>query len=165
MMAMETELKHVPDLFSLVESGNGEALQELLSSAEEGSVDLQARRKYRTNPLELASVLGKADVAAVLLEKGADVSSRGSSGYGAMHMAAAWGRLDCLRVLVGGGADHRQRTRHGETARDTAERYGQQECVDYLECVGESCGVFLYYCGVIQSQQCLFFYINVQKLV
>lgn len=66
-----------PSVFELVESGDRDRLLELL----EGESDLSARDKGGRTALDLASLLGKAEVAQVLVDKGANVNLQNKSGF------------------------------------------------------------------------------------
>ncbi|XP_048776237.2 ankyrin repeat domain-containing protein 45-like isoform X2 [Ostrea edulis] len=85
------------------------------------------------SPLDLASTLGRIDLAKELILRGAEVNSVNIKGYTALHHAAAWGKVSLLKVLVDALADLQLKTAHGERARETALRYSQTECVDFLD--------------------------------
>jgi hypothetical protein len=50
---------------------------------------------------------GHADVAELLLERGADLEAAGANGWTPLHLAANNGRLDMARLLLDAGADAR----------------------------------------------------------
>ncbi|XP_060597770.1 ankyrin repeat domain-containing protein 45-like [Ruditapes philippinarum] len=85
------------------------------------------------SPLDIASTLGRADMARELLQRGADVNSLTPKGFCALHHAAAWGKLDVIKILVEFQCNLQQRNVHNERARETAVRYGHTECVDFLD--------------------------------
>ena len=65
--------------------------------------------------LQYASVYGRTDVAALLIEHGADLSSATSDGQTPAHMAAIGGHLETLALLLGKGAPLEQENAYGGT--------------------------------------------------
>ena len=63
-------------VFDHVESGDRDGLLELL----EGECDLGARDKHGRTALDLAALLGRGEIAQLLVEKGADVNLANASG-------------------------------------------------------------------------------------
>ena len=57
------------------------------------------------SPLFVASLYGNAEVAELLLAKGASVSATNPHGLTPLHAAATHGHLACVRSLVAAGAD------------------------------------------------------------
>ena len=71
-------------LFSLIEAGDGEQLEHYLSEDEGRLDELSSFSPEGRTPLELAAILGKGEVAKVLVNKGADVNAANNSGTGCM---------------------------------------------------------------------------------
>lgn len=83
-------------------------------------------------PLYRASVLGRTDMAALLLERGADVNARTSRGTRPIHAAALGGHGDLLALLLASGAEIDSRDREGTTPLYMAARAGRSEMVQQL---------------------------------
>ncbi|XP_022320747.1 ankyrin repeat domain-containing protein 45-like isoform X1 [Crassostrea virginica] len=94
---------------------------------------INTRGRDGKSPLDLASTLGRVELARELIVRGAEVNSANLKGYTALHHAAAWGKVSLLKVLVDALSDLQLKTAHGERARETALRYNQTECVDFLD--------------------------------
>lgn len=74
----------VPSLFSLVEAGDLEKLDQCLDEEEGREKRLSSFSAEGRTPLELASILGKGEVARLLVTKGADVNAANKSGNAVM---------------------------------------------------------------------------------
>ena len=72
-------------------------------------------RLGRALPLVLALENGNWDVFALLVERGADLTTRGSQGETALHIAADRGLLAAAELLVGRGAEVDARDENGQT--------------------------------------------------
>jgi len=85
-------------------------------------------------PLGLAAFFGHADVARLLLERGADPStpSRNEMGVTPLASALAAGHDRIARALVEAGADVRAKQRHGWTPLHAAAEHGSTEMVTLL---------------------------------
>lgn len=97
------------------------------------SEKINLRNEVGKTPLETACMLGKDDVVAELIRRGADVNLQTHNGYTPLHVAACWGSRSCVEVLVENGAKLNVRNKHGETARHASVRYNKDECVLYLD--------------------------------
>ena len=56
-------------------------------------------------------MMGRARVAELLIEQGADTELAGINGATALHVAASMGHVDVMRALIRGGADVNARHR------------------------------------------------------
>uniref|UniRef100_H2ZBH1 Uncharacterized protein n=1 Tax=Ciona savignyi TaxID=51511 RepID=H2ZBH1_CIOSA len=90
------------------------------------------RSNVGKSPIEIACMLGRAEILKEIIKRGCSVNEANGAGYCPVHFAAAWGKLGCLEVLVESGASVDCRTNHGELAKDIAYRYDQNHCVYYL---------------------------------
>ena len=72
-------------LFSLIEAGDGEQLEHYLSGDESRLEELSSFSPEGRSPLELAAILGKGEVAKVLVNKGVDVNAANKSGTGQLR--------------------------------------------------------------------------------
>ena len=88
-LGMEEEAESRPSLFSLIEAGEWEQLDQSLQEDEVLAKELASFSAEGRTPLELAATLGKGDVARVLVSRGgAQVNAANKSGE---HM-----QLKCL---------------------------------------------------------------------
>lgn len=76
---------------------------------------LAARSPERWTPLHLATQFGWRDVAALLVQQGADPDEAGAGGYTALHLAAGIGRVDLVELLLGRGASVKAEADDGRT--------------------------------------------------
>jgi len=76
-------------------------------------------------PLHRASLLGRADVAEVLVQAGASGVATDQERLTALHFAASGGDPATVRLLLASGADRAARDARGRTAADVAVESGQ----------------------------------------
>jgi ankyrin repeat protein/biotin transporter BioY len=88
-------------LFKAVKDGDAVKVGELLGKG----ASANPRDAIGWTPLHNAAVMGRTDIAMLLLEKGADVNARSSVGLTPLHLAAAEGRAETVRLLLEKGAD------------------------------------------------------------
>lgn len=94
---------------------------------------VNARGPAGSTPLQDAALGGHAVVAALLLDKGADLNARDAeSGSTALHIAASYGRRDVVLLLLDRGADRRIRNKAGKTPYDLAIEAGQKDLAAML---------------------------------
>ena len=81
-------------------------------------------------PLQCAAELGNRRIASQLIEAGAHVNEKGSSGRTALHYAN--GHLDLIALLINKGVDINARDADGDSALDEAVWYGSLDTVALL---------------------------------
>jgi hypothetical protein len=82
--------------------------------------DVNAREpKGGSTALLLAALHGHTEVAALLIEKGAELSSKNNDGFTPLHVASFFAHAKTVELLVKKGADINARGRRGETPLDT----------------------------------------------
>jgi ankyrin repeat protein len=82
-------------------------------------------------PLHWASWDGRADIAALLVDAGADVNDRRAMDGGTPLWLAGWqGRTDVVRLLLQHGADPEVRSNDGNTPLHEAAAYGHEDTVE-----------------------------------
>jgi uncharacterized protein len=82
----------------------------------------------RNQALHALLALSKdAEVARLLIERGADVNAAQTAGYRPLHQAAVAGREDLVRLLLDAGADKSARCDRGKTPAEYARERGFQE--------------------------------------
>ena len=85
---MEEEAECKPSLFSLIEAGEWEKLDQSLQDDEGMAKELAGFSQEGRRPLELAAILGKGDVARVLVNRaGAEVNTSNKSGTSLSSLA------------------------------------------------------------------------------
>jgi ankyrin repeat protein len=88
----------------------------------------------RNQALHALLALSKdAEVARLLIERGADVNAAQTAGYRPLHQAAVVGREDLVRLLLDAGADKSARCDRGKTPAAYARERGFQELAAILD--------------------------------
>jgi hypothetical protein len=100
------------------EAGNIEAVKQQLAAG----ADVNGKDNLTgLTPLFDAVSSGKREVAALLIDKGADVNGRIAMGFTALHNAAGNGRYQIVELLIEKGADVNEKNDFGITPLDMAE--------------------------------------------
>jgi ankyrin repeat protein len=88
-----------------------------------------------TTPLHIASLRGEHEIAALLVQRGADVNARGGENqFVPLHGAAAGGHADVANALVAAGANVRIRDgAFGATPEAWARFFGHHAVADLLK--------------------------------
>jgi uncharacterized protein len=99
---------------------NADATRALLAAGADPNV--LARASFATvTPLGTAATFGATDVAAILLDAGADTESTGNHGGTPLHSAAANGNRSLIELLLANDANPDARNDAGKTPADLAE--------------------------------------------
>ncbi|XP_022069372.2 ankyrin repeat domain-containing protein 45 isoform X1 [Acanthochromis polyacanthus] len=125
------------EIFSCVQSGDLEALKQLLEGVEESEESLEQklftrRDEVGRNVLMIATMLGRSDTVRELVGHGAPVNEQTVRGYSALHLAACWGHEDTMRTLLELGADLQAETFRGERPVDLSRTYSRTDCTERL---------------------------------
>jgi ankyrin repeat protein len=123
------------DIFEAAALGYVDRVRERLD-ANRG--DIGALSPDGFTPLHLAAFFGKADVARLLLDSGADVTAytRNPFANQPLHAAAAGGHVEICRMLIAAGADV-DATQHGDFAPlHEAAQHGDDEMVELFLSAG-----------------------------
>ena len=106
------------DIWTAVATGNVDALR---GHVDRG-VDVNALSAEGATMLSIAALFGHPEVAAFLIEAGAELDAQNeTNGSTALHGAAAFGRVDIVRLLLDKGADANAMTWDGATPLQAAE--------------------------------------------
>lgn len=116
------------DLIAAVNNGDVAKVQ----SALRNKANPEARGTKGATALMLASELGHADIAKLLIGAGASVATTRMGGIAAIHHAAAGGQLQTLKLLLASGANVSARTDLGSTPLIVAGRTGNLEVLKTL---------------------------------
>ncbi len=119
------------DVFDAAAVGDVRRLRELID-ADSSLVDAYSSDGF--TPLQLASFFSHPEAVDVLLERGADVSSRSHNDMGVMplHAAAAARNAGIVRALLAHGADPNVRQEGSFTPLHEAALHGHEEMVELL---------------------------------
>lgn len=101
------------DIHTAVVTSNEEALLQHIAAG----TDINAKDPFGgSSPLITAAVFGKAEMAKVLIDAGADVNFRNNDGSTALISAAFFGRPEIVQQLLDAGADKTIKNKYGATA-------------------------------------------------
>jgi hypothetical protein len=101
------------DIHTAVISGNVEAVEQHIQAG----TDINTPDPFGgSSPLISAAVFGKPQIAAVLIDAGADLNFQNKDGSTALHTAAFFCRPDIVKMLLDKGADQTIRNKFGATA-------------------------------------------------
>jgi ankyrin repeat protein len=95
-------------------------------------VDTVAENPMRVTPLHSAVAVQAHEIAALLLERGANPDAAQVGGFTALHSAAHRGDLEMIDLLLAYGADRDRKTDDGRAAADFAEADGHAEAAAKL---------------------------------
>ena len=89
-------------LFDLVESGDKEAVQSLLTSqAADGTLDIDKRHPdFGYTALHFAAKGNYPEIAKMLFQYGSDVNAQNDYGYTPLHLAALWNSVEVGALLI-----------------------------------------------------------------
>lgn len=94
---------------------------------------IKLRTAYGNPPLLLAIIGGHADVAALLIAKGADVNEVDNEGFTPLQMATELELTDVIELLINKGANIKAENLFGFTAIDLAAQLGMNNIVERLK--------------------------------
>ena len=89
-----------------MEGPEGEALQKTAEQLIQCGADVNARTAGQAgvSPLHCAAIVGNLALAALLLDRGADINARDGRGFTPLHAAVGGGQMDVIRLLLDRGA-------------------------------------------------------------
>ncbi|MCC6003743.1 MAG: ankyrin repeat domain-containing protein [Thermofilum sp.] len=123
-------LQELDGFFKAVSDGDIAKIEELLRKG----VSVNARNALGQTPLHRAASSGRADIAEMLIKRGADVNAReGWLAQTPLHWAAINGHADVVKLLLENGADPSIKDKNGKTALDVAREGGHADVAEIIE--------------------------------
>ncbi|KAA2219774.1 ankyrin repeat domain-containing protein [Maribacter flavus] len=115
-----TNEKSVPkptmDLQTAILSNNAEVVEQHIASG----TDINKKDAMSgSTPLITAVTFDKGNIAAKLIDAGADLTLKNNDGATALHVAAFFGRVEMVQLLIDANADKSLRNSFGATARES----------------------------------------------
>ena len=117
------------DLHAAVVTGNIEVIQQHIKAGSDVNV-LEPSRE--STPLITAAFLGKAEIAKILIDAGADLDYQNVDGSTALLTAAVFGRTEAAKILIDAGTDVNIQNNEGATALHSAAFFCHEEIVKAL---------------------------------
>lgn len=121
-----------PPIVHAIEDGDLNAVQRIVAEYPE-IVNQPMSPEIPEHPLHYAIWQGKPAIVGFLLERNADVNSRGENGETPLHYAAKHGYPEIAKILIERGADVNAENDGGFTPLFAASRGREQECVEVVE--------------------------------
>jgi ankyrin repeat protein len=116
--------------FALRRRGKSQAGQLLLNRG--ADIDIDDQDDYKRTALIYAAIVGHAEFARMLLERGAMIDPRDMFGRTPLHLAVFNGRTEVVRLLLERGADPHVRDENGNTPSELGSQEGYHEIVELL---------------------------------
>jgi len=117
------------DLHSAVVTDNIEVIKQHINAGSDVNV-LEPSRE--STPLITAAFLGKAEIAKILIDAGADLDYQNVDGSTAIITAAVFGRTEVAKILIDAGTDVNIQNNEGATALHSAAFFCHEEIVKAL---------------------------------
>ncbi|MBQ4915029.1 ankyrin repeat domain-containing protein [Maribacter sp. MMG018] len=115
MANTEVSAPEIP-LTQAVVTGNLEAVKQHI----EAGTDLNEKDALSgATPLMSAITFDKSEIAAALIDAGADLEVKNNDGSTALHVAAFFGRVELVQLLIDAKADKTVKNNYGATARES----------------------------------------------
>jgi ankyrin repeat protein len=95
-------------------------------------VSALSRNSLKNTPLHAAAAGGHADIALLLIERGADVTIPDAGGHTPLHIAAENGLVDVVKALLARGADPLAVDGEDKTPLSRAAAKNRNEVVDVI---------------------------------
>jgi outer membrane protein assembly factor BamB len=128
------------DIWSAAAAGKRGELTRLLGAGT--SVNAKQPGSGAT-PLNTAALYGQAEIAKLLIAKGADVSIANKDGNTALHLASFFARQELVELLLGNGASVRAKNGKGETPLDVVSADWSPQLEGIYQSVGRAVGIDL----------------------
>ncbi len=124
----------VKDLFEACEANDANTVRQCLRNG-----DVNVRDDYSWTPLMCAACAGSTEIVALLLDAGADASSRDRAGYTAYSLAAKKGHHDTARMLVRHRRESTERQNEREAPQVSRDQMTTTTFCDVCQVSHDSC--------------------------
>eukprot|EP00670_Eutreptiella_braarudii_P012979 CAMPEP_0174320644 /NCGR_PEP_ID=MMETSP0810-20121108/9710_1 /TAXON_ID=73025 ORGANISM="Eutreptiella gymnastica-like, Strain CCMP1594" /NCGR_SAMPLE_ID=MMETSP0810 /ASSEMBLY_ACC=CAM_ASM_000659 /LENGTH=135 /DNA_ID=CAMNT_0015431671 /DNA_START=88 /DNA_END=492 /DNA_ORIENTATION=+ len=119
------------EVLAAIEDLNTRRVQSWMQAV--GDVDEETDSAFGGTALHWAIHWGANDIAAALLQKGANPNAKNNFGATPLHWAAKAGSEELVKVLMAYGGDPAVRNNTADTAIDVAEEAGEANVVEILK--------------------------------
>ena len=128
------------DIWTAAREGKLDAVKQNLAAGT--SVNAREPQGGAT-PLNMSALFGQTTVAALLIEKGADVSIANKDGNTALHLASFFAHPDLVELLIKHGASVRVKNARGETPLDVVSADWSPQLEGTYKSIGDLVGIEL----------------------
>ena len=94
--------------------------------------NIASNNDFKVAPLHSAAAISQIEIVNILLQNGANVNAKQSSGVTALHSAAHNGATDIVKLLLQNGADKKAKTEDGKSVLDFAKEGNFTEIINLL---------------------------------
>lgn len=119
-VAIAQRMNRTESSSSLITAIRTGAVEKVAAELDQGRDVNEPDQEFGAPPLTWSALYGHADVAKLLLDRGADINKTDRGGYRALHSAAFLGRFEVVEVLTARGAEIEARGPQNDTAIDSA---------------------------------------------
>nr|XP_055028011.1 fibronectin type 3 and ankyrin repeat domains protein 1 isoform X2 [Misgurnus anguillicaudatus]XP_055028012.1 fibronectin type 3 and ankyrin repeat domains protein 1 isoform X2 [Misgurnus anguillicaudatus] len=101
-------------------------------------VDMRDKISYWTPLMRVSATSGNPEVAAILLQAGADVNVRDKPGKTPLMVAVLNNHEELVKLLLDSGADHQMKNEYGASTADMAKAFGKENIINLLNKISQT---------------------------